>query len=353
MAWMFWLVNYAASSSWAADDLQAGKDKLIVGTKQSPPFAFKNPDGQWTGISIEMWKHLTDELNLEYELRELTLDGMLDALQNGEIDAAVAAISVTAERTRRVDFCHPHFTTGLGIAISATNNANPWALIRRIVSTRLLKIVGVMLTIGAVCGVLFWISERRCNESMFSGPRRRGIGMGIWWSTILLLGHKGIVPVSLWGRLVAACSMVASILLLSVLTGVIASVLTVQQLDAGIADPNDLRHVRAVTVESSTSADYLRRRYISFQSRPMPEAALQAIEAGQADAMVYDQALLKYLATKDFIGKISVLPVTFNTQEYAIALQPDSPLRKPLNQALLEYRATDGWDELVYRFLGE
>ncbi len=248
--------------------------KLVVGTKHSPPFAFKNPDGQWTGISIEMWKHLTDELNLEYELRELTLEQMLAGLESGELDAAVAAISVTAERHERVDFCHPHFTTGLGIAVSARNATSNGPLLRRIVSTRLLAIVAVMIGIVVGCGMLFWIVERKPNESMFGGKRRQGIGMGVWWSMILLLGHKGIFPASVLGRVVAACSMMASILLLSLLTGVIASVLTVQQLETGIAHPSDLRHVRTVTVASSTSADYLRRRRISFQAHPTAEAAL-------------------------------------------------------------------------------
>ena len=57
------LPSIAACDDKRPDNATAGK--LAVGTKHSPPFAFKNPDGQWTGISIEMWKHLTDELNLK------------------------------------------------------------------------------------------------------------------------------------------------------------------------------------------------------------------------------------------------------------------------------------------------
>jgi len=87
---------------------------LRVGTKQSPPFAIKNADGSWSGISIELWKNLTDELNLEYEFVELPLDKMLAQLEGGQLDAAVAAISVTAARHERVGFCHPHFSNGAG-----------------------------------------------------------------------------------------------------------------------------------------------------------------------------------------------------------------------------------------------
>lgn len=333
--------------------IEEAPPKLVVGTKHSPPFAFKNPDGQWTGISIEMWKRLTDELNLEYELRELSLEQMLSGIATGELDAAIAAISVTAERNERVDFCHPHFSTGLGIAVSVANHSTTLALLRRIVSPRLLAIVATMIGIVVACGMLFWFAERRSNESMFGGGRKQGIGMGVWWSTILLLGHKGIVPVSAWGRIVAVCSMLASIMLLSLLTGVIASVLTVRQLETGLDHPSDLRHVRTVTVSASTSADYLRRRRIRFQTKATAEEALQSLARGDSDAVVYDEALLKYLATTEFADSIQVLPLSFNEQEYAIALQPDSPLRKPLNGVLLRYRASDAWDELVYRYLGE
>ena len=341
-------------SAWGDDrDKSHASRKLVVGTKHSPPFAVKNPDGHWTGISVELWRHLADELNLQYELREQTLDELFAGLESGQLHAAVAALSVTAERLQRVDFCHPHFTTGLGIAVSVKTRASHWALVRRVVSPRLLSIVGIMLGIVAVCGLLFWLLERKLNQSMFGGRRRQGIGMGVWWSTILLMGHKGVVPVSTWGRFVAASAMIASILLLSLLTGVITSVLTVQQLDTGIGHPSDLRRVRVVTVASSTSADYLRRRRMSFRTRPSAEAALQAVADGHADAVVYDEALLKYLANTDFAESIQVLPVSFNTQEYAIALQSESPLRKPLNEALLRYRASDLWDELIYRYLGE
>ncbi|QDU39080.1 Cystine-binding periplasmic protein precursor [Maioricimonas rarisocia] len=343
-----------SASAFADDPIEtAALPHLVVGTKHSPPFAFRNPDGQWTGISIELWRHLGDEINVEYEFRELPLEEMLAGIETGELDVAVAAISVTADRLQRVEFCHPHFTTGLGIAVRARDPATNWSMVRRIVSTRLLRIAGVILGIVAVCGLLFWIAERKRNEGTFGGGRRQGVGMGLWWSMILLLGHKGVFPVSTFGRVVAACSMVASILLLSLLTGVITSVLTVQQLDTGIEHPSDLRHVRTVTVESSTSADYLRRRRIGFRAVPKAEEALQAVAESRADAAVYDEALLRYLANTEFVESIHVLPVSFNTQEYAIALQSDSTLRKPLNEALLRFRASDSWDELIYRYLGE
>lgn len=366
----FWATSIAASVAFAQQgteaqivnpetvdssesDAEAERPILRVGTKESPPFAIKNPDGSWQGISIELWNHLSDELNLEFEFEELTLDEMLTGLETGQLDAAVAAISVTSARHGRVGFCHPHFSTGLGIAVSAYQPTTAWTLLRRVVSSRLLKIVFSMVVIVLVCGLLFWLFERKLNTPMFGEKRRQGIGMGVWWSTILLLGHKGIVPVSTMGRILAGFAMLASLLVLSILTGVITSVLTVQQLDIGINRATDLYNVRVATVASSTSADYLRQRRIFYREYQTPHEAIQAVLDNDADAVVYDSALLKYLARGEFANRMDVLPVLFNVQEYSIALQPGSSLRKPLNAELLKYRESDAWDELVYRYLKE
>ncbi|MEO0529345.1 MAG: transporter substrate-binding domain-containing protein [Planctomycetota bacterium] len=97
--------------------------------KSSPPFAFKNTEGAWQGVSIDLWRHVADELALDYEFEEMALKPLLNGLANGEIDVGVAAISVTAERNERIDFCHPHFTAGLGIATSSGQQGSIWALV--------------------------------------------------------------------------------------------------------------------------------------------------------------------------------------------------------------------------------
>ena len=47
--------------------------RLVVATKESPPFSFRGANGQWTGISVELWRHMANELGLEYEFREMSL----------------------------------------------------------------------------------------------------------------------------------------------------------------------------------------------------------------------------------------------------------------------------------------
>jgi ABC-type amino acid transport substrate-binding protein len=46
--------------------------ELIIGTKVAPPFAMKAEDGTWHGISIDLWRHISDQTHLRYRFREST-----------------------------------------------------------------------------------------------------------------------------------------------------------------------------------------------------------------------------------------------------------------------------------------
>lgn len=57
------------------------------------------------------------------------LEAVLEALQNGGVEAAIAAISVTPDREKRGAFSHPYFFSGLGVAVSATRRGGQLAAI--------------------------------------------------------------------------------------------------------------------------------------------------------------------------------------------------------------------------------
>jgi polar amino acid transport system substrate-binding protein len=101
---------------------------LIVGTKEVPPFAMKNSEGTWTGVSIDLWRQIAAELKRPFEFRERDLQGLLDGVADGSLDVAVAALSITTKREEICDFSHPYYVTGLGIAI-APKHKTPWLVV--------------------------------------------------------------------------------------------------------------------------------------------------------------------------------------------------------------------------------
>jgi ABC-type amino acid transport substrate-binding protein len=99
---------------------------MVVATKDAPPFAFKGPDGQWTGIAIELWERIADKLAVHSSFKEYgTVPDMLAAVADGSANTAVAAITVTSEREKTADFTQPYYGSGLGVAVP-TNKEIEW-----------------------------------------------------------------------------------------------------------------------------------------------------------------------------------------------------------------------------------
>lgn len=328
--------------------------RLIVGTKEAPPFAMKKGDGGWEGISIDLWQRIAEGLNIEYEFRELSLQELLDRTADHSIDAAVAALTITPDRENILDFTHPFHSTGLGIAVSATQET-PWlAVIRKVFSLAFLKILAALTGLLLLVGFLVWWFERKKNQQHFSPNALEGIGSGFWWSAVTMttVGYGDKAPVTVGGRLLALVWMFAAIIMISSFTAAIASALTVTQLDTPVQGPEDLPGVRVGTVAESTSAAYLRNNRVAFVSHDTVLEGLSALVSGKIEAFVYDAPLLKYLVSQHHQASLQVLPRTFLRQNYGFAFCEGSPLREPVNRILLEEIDKKSWQDTLYHYMG-
>lgn len=256
------------AACWSQDALNR-PPKLIVATKQAPPFSIQDEDGRWTGISIDLWRDIANELNLDYEFREMELEQMLSSLQIGSCNAAVAALTITNARERDVDFTHPFYTSGLGIAVAPEESAGALrAVLRAMTSWAFLEILGGLLLVLLAMGLLIWLFERRKNRSHFGGSVAKGLGSGFWWSAVTMttVGYGDKAPITVAGRLLAIVWMFTSLFMISFFTASVASLVLVDRLESRVSGLRDLPHVRVASVRDSTSAAYLHRQRI----RPRP-----------------------------------------------------------------------------------
>ncbi len=328
---------------------------LVVGTKHVPPFAIKTEDGHWTGISMDLWKQIAAELELDYELRELTLDELLGGLRIHSIDVAVAALTVTAERETYIDFTHPFHMSGLGIAVSTKSRSGWLVVVERFISLTFLKVVTALIVVLFIAGFLVWVFEHKSNAEQFGGDPPKGLGAAFWWSAVTMttVGYGDKAPKTLGGRLVALIWMFTSIIIISSFTAAITSALTVGQLQLKVRGPDDLPKVTVATIKSSTSETYLMSKKLAYQTYNNPLEALRAVASGQEEAMVYDAPVLRYLVSREFGSSVRVLPQTFEPQYYAIGLVEGSALREPVNRALIEKINSPQWQDILYKYLGK
>jgi ABC-type amino acid transport substrate-binding protein len=336
-------------------------DTLVVATREVPPFAMRNEDNQWVGISIDLLREIKAQLEdesgheINLEFRILSLAEMLDAVANAEVDLAAAAVTVNYEREKRMDFTHSFHTSGLGIAVAAKQRRGGWSgIVDAVLSPTFLRIVFGLVLAMLVSAVGIYLFERKNNCEQFDQGWVKGISSGMWWAAVTLttVGYGDKVPKSLGGRLIGLIWMFAGLFIIAGFTAAVTSALTLRELRARISGQADLSRVKVASVDGSTSADYLRSRHINFAKHPDVDSALKSLIDNQCDAVVYDEPILMYQIFQNHPGEAFVLPATFERQNYAFALPSDSPLHEPINQVLLRQTSRPSWDDVLATYLG-
>ncbi|WP_439860163.1 transporter substrate-binding domain-containing protein [Pseudomonas sp. MBLB4136] len=344
---LFWLVL----PSWAAEP---SGPLLRVGISEVPPFVIQEENGQWRGISIDLWQEIAAQAGYRFELQPMAFQELLPSLEADKLDVVVGALTMTAEREARFDFTHPFYQTGLAIAVPREGEGGGWHALRALLSWQFLSLVLGLAALLLLVGALVWLFERRRNQEQFGGSPAQGLGSSFWWAAVTMttVGYGDKAPVTLGGRLIGLVWMFAGLIMVSTFTAAVTSTLTVGNLQGGIQGTDDLRRAHVATIDKTVSARYLENQRIRHSDYPNLLSAMRAVQQGEADAVVYDLPILQYRNGELGQGGLRVLPGTFENQSYAFALASGSPYREQLSQAILRVTGSDDWRKTKELYLG-
>lgn len=103
----------------------SGDKVLRVGAETTfPPFEYQEQgSSEYTGFDMDLIRAIAKELGLSVEIKSMQFDGLIPALQAGNIDAIISAVTITDERKAKVDFSDPYYNSGLAIVVSRDNTA--------------------------------------------------------------------------------------------------------------------------------------------------------------------------------------------------------------------------------------
>lgn len=338
----------------AAPHEDAGKRTLVVGVKVAPPFVIERADG-YSGLAIDVWQDIAKQRGWTFRYQPYDLQGLLDAVEHGEVDVGVGAITTTAQRASVMDFSHPITSSGIGVAVPAAQSAGWLAVARSLFSPALLKVVAGLLLLLLVVGTATWLLERRKNAQQFGGKPSSGIFSGIWWAAVTMttVGYGDKAPITIGGRVLGLLWMFSALIVASTFTASITSALTVGQLTSRIKSVDDLAGTRILSLPGTTSAQWLDEEQFDYTDAANLDEALAGLAAGRTDAVVFDAPLLQWTIKQGYRNRLEVLPLTLERQDYAFALPTGSPLRKPLNESLLAQIGAPGWRGRVSLYLGK
>lgn len=91
---------------------RAVPNELRIGTATNyPPLAFK-ADGQMQGVEVDFAQKMAQDLGIKVSLIETPWDQLIPALEKGQIDVIMSGMSITEERSQRVQFTVPYLNIG-------------------------------------------------------------------------------------------------------------------------------------------------------------------------------------------------------------------------------------------------
>jgi amino acid-binding protein len=92
-------------------------DVLVMGTNAGfKPFEYKQGN-EIVGFDVDLAKEIARSMNKELRIEDMSFDGLLPALESGQIDMAVAGMSVTPERTKNALFSEPYYSASQRIIV--------------------------------------------------------------------------------------------------------------------------------------------------------------------------------------------------------------------------------------------
>jgi polar amino acid transport system substrate-binding protein len=94
-------------------DTVKSRGVLIAGVlTQNIPYGYLDASGANAGFDVDVARYLAAKLGVRLELRPITPATRIPLLVSGAIDVAIAATTITRERSEAVDFTWPYATEG-------------------------------------------------------------------------------------------------------------------------------------------------------------------------------------------------------------------------------------------------
>ena len=93
---------------------KADNSTITFGTNaEFPPFEYVTANGvigEFDGIDMAIVKEIGEDNACEVNIENMEFDSLLLALENGQVDAVIAGMTITDEKKEAVDFSTPYYT---------------------------------------------------------------------------------------------------------------------------------------------------------------------------------------------------------------------------------------------------
>ena len=356
---MFRLVQWVSSmlvftSSWVFATPNSESAPIQIAVYDEAPFGYIDNQGRYSGLMVEMWEDIADELDLEFEYHLTDISDLINGVKTGRYNVGLGAITITPQREALVDFSQPVNASGTGIVVAKKNITSTFSTFVWPITVAIIKLAIALAALLLVSGMLVWWVERNHKRD----PGHRDIDTpedGLWWSavTISTIGYGDKVPQTRVGRVIGVLWIFAGLVMLSLFTANASAIFTVTKIESTIENREDLNRVRVGAAKNSSGAEYLEREKIGYLEYSDINMAIDSLLNGHVDAVVSNILVVRYLNNQTYKRELLVSPKLLLSNNMGIALTPGSKLEEPINRALLRLVSEPKWQSALTRYLGE
>ncbi|KAK4719096.1 hypothetical protein R3W88_017434 [Solanum pinnatisectum] len=321
-----------------------------------------------TGFCADVFKQVIESLPyaLPYEFIPFQIldsptspdfDDLAYKLFSEKFDAMIGDITISANRSKYVDFTLPFTESGFSavVPVKDDDRKNAWIFVKPLKSE-------LWATTGAFfvfIGFVVWVLEHRVNKE-FQGPKREQVGMIFWFSfSTLVFAHKERVT-SNFTRFVLIVWVFVVLVLTSSYTASLTSMLTAQKIQPTITDLNDPikrgeyvgyqkgSFVRGVLKSMKFDSTKL-RSYSTLEE--YNDALSRGGKNGGVGAIVDELPYLRLFLNK-YCRKYILVGLTYKTAGFGFAFPKGSPLVADVSRAVLKVMEGEFMNNIIQKWFG-
>ena len=162
--------------------------------------------------------------------------------------------------------------------------------------------------------------------------------------------HRNLLGAA--GRVLGAVWLACGVAVVAYVTSSITSVMTVSTIAHQINGFDDLRGKRVGALTGSTGEIYCREAMLDVQAFDTMEAAVDALLKSQIAAIVRDAPTLEWYDNAHPELPLTEVGPVFKTEKYGFAMQQNSPLTRPISEAILRLKDNGALDALRSKYFG-
>lgn len=315
----------------ASSEPTATPRAVTIAVHDTPPFVMTHGAVK-SGFTIDILDRVSKRTGWTIDYLDFdTVPDQLQAVTDGQADAAAGGLSITAERSPDFDFSQPTLNAGLQIMVPAGLDEPSQPGLTDFLSLLVSKTTLIWLSIALVA-VIIPVAGIRLLRS-----RRTEAAPAGSWPVRVLTTVGGFIAV----------------VFVAYYTATLAANLTVAKFDARISSPADLFGKRVCTVAGTTSAAYLAELGVNVTAVPRIADCYSDLRNHTAEAVVYDSPVLRYYLNQDGAGSVAIAGPIFEREDYGIAFRNGSELRKQFDEALLRMQEDGDYELITRKWFGD